>query len=217
LLATVVEPALPKPQLIIDRAQNVLTVNLDAPSQTTGSGVVTMDFLGTPDPTIQFAAGGRTLRFTVSPSDTQGHFGDKLTAGFHPGTTAGTIAITVTLGGVTDRQSIDIAPAPVIFTSVQGVRSPSAIELRLAGFDNTRTAGKISYTFFDASGSPVPPGAIEIDSTADFADYFQKSEAGGAFLLRSIFPVTGDVSKIAAFEVKIGNSVGAGSTPRTPF
>ena len=41
-----------------------------------------------------------------------------------------------------------IAPAPVTFTKVEGVRSPGAMEIRIAGLDNTRTAGKIAYTFF---------------------------------------------------------------------
>ena len=150
------------------------------------------------------------MRFTVAPGDTQGHFGDETGTVFQTGTTAGTIVISAALGGVSDGQSIVIEPAVVAFTSAEGVRSPGAMELRLAGFDNTRTAGKIGYSFFDASGNTIPPGVIEMDSTAVFAAFFQNSESGGAFALRSIFPVTGDVSKIAAFEVKISNSIGDG-------
>lgn len=217
LTGSALEPPLPKPLLVLDRARNSLGVNLDAPSQTSGSGTVTLDFQGPADPTIQFAAGGRTVRFTVAPGDTQGHFGDAAGTVFQTGTTAGTIVISAALGGVSDGQSIKIEPAPVAFTSAEGVRSPGAMELRLAGFDNTRTAGKIGYSFFDASGNAIPPGVIEMDSTGVFAAFFQNSEAGGAFALRSIFPVTGDVSKIAAFEVKISNSIGTATTPRTKF
>jgi hypothetical protein len=217
LTASVPEPPLPKPLLSIDRERNRLAVSLDAASQTSGSGIVTLAFQGPPDPAIQFAAGSRSLRFTVSAGDTQGHFGDDTGILIQTGTTAGRIVLTATLGGVSDVQSIVIEPAPVRFTSVEGVRSPGAMELRISGFDNTRTAGKIVYSFFDASGNRIAPGAIEMDNTAGFAAYFQQSESGGAFVLRSIFPVTGDVFVIAAFEVRVENSIGAGITPRTRF
>ena len=80
-----------------------------------------------------------------------------------------------------------------------------------------RTAGAIIYTFFDTGGNAVTPGAIQVNNTADFTNFFQSSDAGGNFLLRSIFPVTGDTSRIAAFEVEFANSAGTARTTRTPF
>ena len=96
--------------------------------------------------------------------------------------------------------------------SAQGVRSAASIELRVNGFDNTRTAGVVVYTFYDASGVPLPP--IAVDNTADFAAFFAASDAGGAFALRAVFPVTGDASKIAEFQVEMKNSAGSASTGR---
>ena len=65
----------------------------------------------------------------------------------------------------------------------------------MTGFDNTRSAGPITYTFYDTAGNALAP--ISVDYTADFASFFAGSDQGGAFALRSVFPVTGDASKIA--------------------
>ena len=136
---------------------------------------------------------------------------------FQTGTTAGTLTFTAQLGGATDRQTVTIPAAPVGITATQAVRSPGSIEVRVTGFDNTRTVGALTFTFYDAAGSPVAPGAIRADATADFARYFQTSDLGGVFLLRALFPVTGDASGINTFEVQLTNSAGTARTARTAF
>jgi hypothetical protein len=85
------------------------------------------------------------------------------------------------------------------------------------GFDNTRTAGPLTFTFFDLAGNAVAPGAIRADATASFASYFQSSGLGGVFLLRAVFPVTGDPSQVGAFQAQIGNSAGTAPTARIVF
>jgi hypothetical protein len=162
-------------------------------------------------------SGGRTATFTVSPGDTQGHFGAQLTAPFQTGTTAGTLVFTVQLGGVTAQQTITILPASVGIASVQGVRSAAGVQVQVTGFDNTHSAGVLTFTFFDAAGNTVAPGAIRADATASFASYFQNSGLGGSFLLTAIFPVTGNPSQVGAFQVQIANSVGTAQTARTVF
>jgi hypothetical protein len=227
LTGAAVEPPLPKPAISLDRSQYqsaqqvVVAVKLDSASKTAGSGTLTIDLRPLPqnasDSSIQFAGGGRSVPFTVSAGDTQVHFGDQLAATFQTGTTAGDIVVAATLGGASDQQIISVTPAPIALTSVKGLRSSASIELDLTGFDNTRTAGSVTYTFFDAAGNAISPGAITIDNTADFARYFQGSDLGGAFELRATFPVTGDASRIAAFEVQIANSYAATKSPRTNF
>jgi hypothetical protein len=227
LTGTGVEPPLPKPRLSISlpqalsAQQGAVTVTLDATSRTSGSGTLTLDFQPGPgakaDAAIAFASGGRTATFTVAPGDTQGHFGDQLTAPFQTGTTAGALVFTVQLGGVTDQQTIAILPASVGITLVQGMRSAAGVEVRVTGFDNTRTAGALTFTFFDAAGNAVAPGAIHSDATANFASYFQNSDLGGVFLLRAVFPVTGDPSQVGAFQVQFANSAGTAQTARTAF
>jgi hypothetical protein len=231
LTGTGVEPPLPKPRLSIDLSQTLsaeqgaVTVTLDATSRTSGSGTLTLDFQPGPgvpsgaaaDVAIAFASGGRTAAFTVSPGDTQGHFGDRLTAPFQTGTTAGALIFTVQLGGVTDQQTITISPASVGITLVQGVRPAGSIEVRVTGFDNTRTAGILTFTFFDAAGNAVAPGAISTDAAPSFASYFQNSGLGGVFLLTAVFPVTGDASQVGAFQAQLTNSVGTVQTAHTTF
>ncbi|HMC59642.1 MAG TPA: hypothetical protein VKJ01_10655, partial [Candidatus Solibacter sp.] len=131
------------------------------------------------------------------------------------GTTAGVITFAVQLGGVTDQLAVTIPAAPVGITAAQGLRSTASVEVRVTGFDNTRTLSQLTFTFFDAAGNALAP-AITTDATKDFAQYFQTSD-GGVFLLRAVFPVTGAASAIASFEAGLTNSAATAKTARTVF
>jgi hypothetical protein len=86
----------------------------------------------------------------------------------------------------------------------------------LTGFDNTRTAGRLSFTFFDPTGNVIGSGPISADGTALFATYFQSS-AGGTFELKAVFPVTGNFSQISEFQAAVTNSAGSATTTRLSF
>ncbi|MGA9624393.1 MAG: hypothetical protein WBQ65_07980, partial [Bryobacteraceae bacterium] len=227
LIGTGIQPPLPNPVLSINLPQTLsaqqgaVTVTLDAASRTSGSGTLTLAFQPasglTDDSAIVFVSGGRTAAFTVSPGDTQGYFGAQPTAPFQTGTTAGALTFTVQLGGVTAQQTITIPPTTVGITSVQGVRSAAGVQVQVTGFDNTHSAGPLTFTFFDAAGNAIAPGAISANATASFASYFQNSGLGGVFLLTAVFPVTGNPSQVGAFQVQIANSAGTASTARTVF
>jgi hypothetical protein len=218
---------LPHPLLILtldkiaSAQQGTVAVQFDAAARIGGSGTLTLDFQplvkGASDPAIQLGTVGRSLSFTFAAGDTQAAVGDLAAVAFQTGTTAGTLTFTADIGGVTDSKSITIDPTPVSIASAAGTRGAGSIELRIAGFDNTRSAGTVTYTFFDAAGGAIPPGAIALDSTAAFASYFASSDAAGAFLLRAVFPVTGDLSRIASFEVQIANSAGTAKSGRQNF
>ena len=220
-------PALPKPQLTIDlpqkqsAQQGSITVTLDAPAKTSGSGTLTLDFqpapAGSSDPSIAFAAGGRTAAFTFELGDSNGRFGSRAEALFQTGTTAGALTVTVQLGNVTDRQSVIIAPAPVTLSAAQAARSNGSIEIQVIGYDNTRTAGPLSFTFFNAAGNAVAPGTIHVDGTVAFNKFFQESDVGGTFVLRALFPVSGDPSGVAFFAAEFSNSAGTATTSKTRF
>ena len=171
---------------------------------------------GATDPAIQFATGGQTANFTVSAGDTQGQFGTQASVAFQTGSTAGSLVITVTLGSQTDQQTIVILPAAVGATAAQATRGAGTIEVDVAGFDNTRTAGTVIFTFFDSNGNTIAPGAISTNSTAAFAGYFQNS-AGGTFLLKAVFPITGDATQITAFEADLSNAAGTTKGAKTNF
>jgi hypothetical protein len=201
---------LPDPQSARDGS---IAISFDAPSRSAGSGSITLDFTplakGASDPAIQLGIVGRWLPFTIAPGDTA-----LPAVNFQTGTTAGTIGFTVELGGVTDRKTVVIPAAPVAILSAQATRIAGAIDVRITAFDNTRTAGAVTFTFFDSTGATY---AIPLDYTADFASYFAISDAGGAFLLHSVFPVSGDAAKITEFAVQMTNAAGSATTGRVKF
>ncbi|HEV2444449.1 MAG TPA: choice-of-anchor D domain-containing protein [Candidatus Sulfopaludibacter sp.] len=211
-----VDPPPPKVLLSVDLAQAVsgaqgsVRVSLSAPAPSAAAGTLTLDFQGAADPAVAFASGGRSVPFTVQPGDTQAP-----AMPFQTGTTAGTLVFTATLGSSSASQSVVIAPAAAALSGAQASRSNASLTVQLTGFDNTRTAGPLSFTFYDRSGNTIPPSPIQ--ASADFADFFQTSNLGGLFLLKAVFPVYGDPAQVAAFDVQMTNSAGVASTGRTNF
>ena len=205
LLGVSAEPPLPRPSLAIDlptvasAQQGTLVIRFDAPAQTTGTGTATLDFRG-PDAAIAFAAGGRSTNFAVAPGDTQA------VLPFQTGTTAGVLTFTVQIGQAVDQQSVTIPAAAVAIGSAQGLRLSGAIEIRVTGFDNTRTLGALGFTFYDTAGKAI--ASVSSDATGDFARFFAGSDLGGQFLLRAVFPVSGDASLAAACDVSLTSSKG---------
>jgi hypothetical protein len=228
LTGTGIEPALPQPRISLtlpqagSAQQGSVVVNLDTPAATSGTGSVTLTFQpaasisgSATDAGVAFASGGQSASFTVSPGDTQGHFGLQLAVLFQTGTTAGTLTVEVQLGSDSDQQSVTILAALVGVTAAQGVRSAGAVEVDLMGFDNTRSAGALAFTFFDAGGNTLAP-AIDADGSASFASYFENA-TDGTFALKAVFPVLGDTSQIAAFQATVTNSAGTQTTAKTNF
>jgi hypothetical protein len=201
--------------------QGTIAVNLSATPQTSATGTLTLSF--TPlasisnanDPAITLATGGRSATFNVFIGQAQGIFGSANNIAFQTGTTAGTLTVTATVGANTAQQSIVILPAVVGVNAVQGVRSSTSVEVDLTGFDNTRTAGALAFTFFDASGNPLT-APVQANGSSNFAAYFQNS-AGGTFALKAVFPVVGDTSRIASFQAVVTNSAGNATTAKTNF
>jgi Abnormal spindle-like microcephaly-assoc'd, ASPM-SPD-2-Hydin len=224
---TGVIPPLPQPSIVLtltqaaSAQQGSVAVNFNAASQTSTIGTITLSFVpnasipNATDPGIAFASGGQSTTFNVFIGQTQAVFGTSNSVAFQTGTTAGAITITATIGNNTTQQSITILPAMVDVTAAQGERSTGSIEVDLTGFDNTRTAGALSFTFFDSSGNPIG-SPIQANGSSQFASYFQNS-AGGSFELKAVFPVQGDTSQIAAFQAAITNSAGTTTTARTNF
>lgn len=217
LLGSGVGPPLPKPTVSLDlkqtasAQQGAMIVRFDAPALSSGTGTATLDFRGTADAGIAFASGGRSVTFPIAPGDLQA------VLPFQTGTTAGVLTFTAQIGESSDQQSVTIATVPPGISTAQAVRSIGALEIRITGFDNTRTLGALSFTFYDAAGNALALGSIRTDASADFARYFAASDLGGVFLLRAVFPVTGDAGLIASCDVTLGNSAGSAKTQRTSF
>lgn len=215
------EPPLPRPGLSValpDPAasgqKGAVAALLAERSRTSGKGSVTLTLrptvAGAVDPGLAFGNGSRSIEFAVAPGDDRVYFADQPTAAFDTGTTAGTLVVTLRVGDVEERREIELPAAPATLQPVDARRTPAGIEVRVKGFDNTRTAGPVAFTFFDKSGQPIDPGTIRADLSADLGRYFQTSEIGGVFELLAAFPVTGDASGVEAVEVEVGNAAGVG-------
>jgi hypothetical protein len=236
LTGTGTDPPFPQPQIVVTLPQSesaqqgtlesdqqyTVAINLSAASLISGMGTVTLTFVpepslaGTPaDPGIAFASGGQSTTFAVFIGATAGNFDAQATISFQTGTTAGTLTIAVQLGSNSTQQSFTILPAVVGLTAVAGVRSASTVEVDLTGYDNTRTAGALSFTFYDAVGNALAP-AIQASASAVFASYFQNA-AGGTFALKAVFQVVGDTTQIAAFQAVVTNSAGSATTAQVSF
>jgi hypothetical protein len=223
------DPAAPIPSIALDLSQTAsaqqgkLTVKLGSVSQATTTGEVDIDIRpstanANADGGILFlATGNRTVKFNIKPGDKVAHFGSADSAAFQTGTTAGDLVFTVKLGDATVQSTRTIPPAMIGLDATQAQRTSAGLDLRVTGFDNTRTASKITFTFFDQGGTTLSPGAITVDSSAAFQQFFAASDLGGVFALHAFIPVMGNPAQVAAVEVKFTNAAGTAQTGRLRF
>ncbi|MEJ7608819.1 MAG: choice-of-anchor D domain-containing protein [Bryobacteraceae bacterium] len=222
------EPPLPRllvvlePPVLTSGQQGKVSIRFGETVRASGVGQVKIEFrpagVADNDSAIQFIkSSSRAVPVSVSPGSSFAMILNEADSAFQTGTTAGTMVFTVELGGYTEQTSVTIAPALIMLDSVKASRTGNALEVQLTGFDNTRTVGQVSFTFFDRSGNPVQPGIIRLDAGSDFKRHFESSKLGGLFFLRAAFPVAGDASGIVAAEAQIVNSNGTTKTQRLQF
>ena len=172
------------------------------------------------DPAIAFVAPtpGMTLnQISFSQNSPTGTFSNgKSQFTFQTGTTNGTITLTANgLEGQTQNWPFDIPAAAVQITSITAQRQVSNLVVTIDGYDNTYTAGQLSFTFYTTSGQEIG-SPIGVDATSNFHQYFYGSDsAGGAFALQATFPVNGDATQVGSVSVSIANSSGNTSSTAT--
>ena len=225
-----VNPPLPKASIQFDSPTGIsgrqakVSVQLATTSRVAGTGTLTMEFRPsvqgvTDDPAIRFLSGQRfNATVTIGAGESIGRFGGSADFAFQTGTTAGSILFTLKLPNDTVQATFAIPAAAVSFDTTTGTRRVNDLDVNLIGFDNTHSAGQMTFTFYDQSGKVLQPGTIRVDETADFRRYFGSSTAlGGSFQLRATFPVTGDAAQVAGVEVEITNPAGVTKTQRITF
>ena len=219
-------PSVPQPQIVIDPValrggqQAKVSVQLASASQAAASGSLSMDF--TPsvpgkadDPAIQFpATGSRTIALQVSSGDTMARFSGQTSTEFQTGTTAGTITFTVTLGSYKQQLTAVVPSAPVVVDAASATRAATGIAVQITGFDTSRSASLLSFTFYDMYGHTIAPGVLQIDASKPFLNYFGSTVLGSMFTLQVVFPVQGDSSQIVAMEAALSNALGNTQTDR---
>ena len=232
-------PVLPQPSIQVNlpaaasAQQGTLSVILAAAAPVSASGTVILVFQPSvagvaDDPAVTFADGTRSTSFSVAQGASSGQFNGGPTVSFGTGTTAGTLAFTVTLGSNTAQASVVIPGAAIGIDAAVAARNVSClpsqlyctavnVQLQINGWDNTRSASQIVFTFFDPSGQTIAPGSIPVDETAAFQTYFAGSNLGGVFGISALFPITGDANQVVAAMVQLTNSAGSAQTTKITF
>ena len=218
--APVEPPSPPKPWIAIEPPalrggqQAKVAVRLASASEASVTGELRMEFKpsvagSADDAAVLFpATGGRTISFTVTKGEDVGKFSGRADTEFQTGTTAGDITFTATLGPHKEQLVVQVPRAPVVIDSARTARNAGGIEVRVTGYDTSRSASVLSFTFFDLEGRTVPPGTIQADGSRAFQQYFETTSFGSMFTLRAVFPVQGDTSRIGSVDVELSNSLG---------
>jgi hypothetical protein len=157
--------------------------------------------------------GTRSLPFSITQGSTLISIAGQTSAIFQTGTTAGRIRFSlsgVPTGG-DPTTTVTIPASAISVDSTVATRRTGDLDIQVTGFDNTYSAGGMTFTFLDTSGQTIPPGAIRADFTQDFRTFFTTAKAGSAFQVRVSFPVTGDTSGIGSVDVQLTNSAGVKS------
>ena len=174
----------------------------------TGGGDTQRGFI-LPDPNGTFSPS--QVSFTLAAGESVARFMGYPGITFQTGASASTLTFTAALADYTQlaSQSFTIAPAVVGIDLVLLEPAPNGVLVTIDGFDNTRTASTVSFTFYDAAshqiGQPIP-----VNASPQFQSYFPNAGTG-LFGLKQAFSVTGDVSAIGSVAVSVTNSQGTSS------
>ena len=199
-----------------------LTVQLASPSPQAAIGDLQLQFAPSvanvsDDPAVAFlATNTRELNVTVAQGSQTATYNGQSQIAFQTGTTAGSITLTLTFpNGTPYTQSFTIPPAQIFVSSAQALLQTPNLVLTMNGYDNTYSAGQLSFLFSDTSGKPLTASPVSVDVTSNFKQYFfTNNQAGGAFALQATFPVTaGDPTKVGSVVVTLTNA--AGQTTKT--
>jgi hypothetical protein len=237
LAGTAYNPPLSTPTLQFDTStaqsgqQVTLTMNLPAPAQIATSGSVNLSFqpdpsvaaFATSDPTIMFVANGaRSVPFSIPSGSSQATFGGQAGAVFQTGMTAGKITFTVAVTSGAQLSgdaatSLTLASLPVQVENAAATAIAGALNIQVWGFDNTYSAGAMSFTFQDNLGNPIGSGAVSADFTSQFRTYFTTSADGGGFAMLITFPVTGNAAEVGSVNLAMTNSAGTATISQLTF
>ncbi len=198
------------PPALRSSQQANVSLQFTSASPVTASGLLKLGFQnGKGDTTLCFLSSEtRTAPFEIRAGEDRARFGEASSIGFQTGTTAETLLLLATVGAQTDQWSAQIGPERVGIESVRLTSGPSSVSVAITGFDNTRSASAATFTFYDAQNRALGSGLLQADVAAAFSGFFTNSTMGGAFVLRAMFPVVGQVSSIASVDVTLANSAG---------
>jgi hypothetical protein len=208
-------------QPLTSQQQANLTIQFSTPAIIAGTGTLTMKFVPSvanvaDDPAVVFlVTNSRQLSVKLAIGAQTATYNGQSAVAFQTGTTAGTLTFTLEFVNTAPySQSFTITPATIHVTSVTAVRQNPNLLVTINGYDNTYSAGQLSFTFHDLSGNTIAP--ITVNAATSFQQYFfTNNQAGGAFALQASFPVQGDVTQVGSVAIGLTNSAGQTNTAQT--
>ncbi|RXH54829.1 hypothetical protein GRAN_3933 [Granulicella sibirica] len=198
--------------------QPTVTLTLTNPYPVEVDGVFTLSFTpsgnGVDDPAIQFASGGRTMKFTVGAGQTVAP-----NVMLQTGTVSGVIAIGLTLnaGGAdvtpagTAPTSITVPSVVPSVTAVAVARSGRTLTVTANGFSNTREVTQAAFHFLPVAGQQIQTPDVTLDVTSLFAGWYGSADSdayGSSFLYTQVFTLDEDASVVGTVDVTLTNGVG---------
>ena len=189
-----------------------------------GSGYLNLAFTtsakAADDSSIVFLQGStRSLPFAVAANQTAVTINGQSSATFQTGSTAGTITFTLSQAQINGDATVKIAIPPAAITIDSATASNQRLgelDVQVIGFDNTYSAGAMTFAFFDAAGKAI--GApVNVDFTPQFQTYYGTQQSGSSFLMRVSFPIQGNQTQVATVQATLSNAAGAAQTGSLTF
>ena len=211
--------------LLSSGQQSNLSIAFDSPPIEAVTGTVTLTFtpsttISIEDPAILFPSTGTTaVNFASVPGQTGALFSGQSSVVFQTGTTAGTIHLHAVWDFATADQDVNLEAAAIGVDTITATRGTNSLNVTISGFDNTRTAGRMTFNFYDSAGGIVGQ-PVPADFTQTFYNYFFGSAAnfGGMFQVMASIPVvSGNTGQISGVQVDLQNSAGDTKTAVTKF
>ena len=207
---------------VASQQQLNLVIQSSAPATVTTLGTVSMQFTPTisgvtDDAAVLFVAtGGRKLNISFNTGAQTATYNNSSSIAFQTGTTAGSLTFTVAFPNTTTYiQSFTIPGATPQVASIQATRESPNLVVTLTGYDNTYSAGQLSFTFYDTSGKVIG-SPIAFNEASNFQQlFFVGNNDGGLFSLQGNFPVSGDITKVGSVTVGVTNSAGQSTSSAT--
>ncbi len=227
-LSAVSMDGLPDPASAAD--QPVFTVSMAAsyPVQLTGQIVMTFTADATvaiDDPTVQFAAGGRTVNFTIPAGSRTGVFSTGQMA-LQTGTVAGTITLSLSLqsaGGevtATLARTLHVLRTAPVASMLRVVHTAGGFELHVTGYSTPRQLTQAVVGFTPSAGSNLQTTQLTFPLSDLGGSWYQSAASslfGSQFTLILPFTIQGNASGIDSISVSVANNLGSSASVSSKF
>ncbi len=188
---------------------------LEKPYPLTLNGTLTLAFSSevfSNDPAVQFAAGGRTVTFTIPANTTQAVFAQSATEiRLQTGTVAGLITLTPsfsTEGGINLTPSNPPAlslsvpqSAPRLLSVAISSKTSNALTLLVSGYSTSRSVTQMDFQFTPTTGENLATTKLTLNAEPSFLAWYQSSTSqqyGSLFTATVTFTLQGDVKNVTS-------------------